>query len=98
MEIADFARITYNVLDGTPFDDYIPTLCLPAQSKLLALEGIPKEEANVREIVFDWACRTAVNGEEFLVAFRDGTAHFRIIRRFEGEIREALYPAKRPKS
>jgi hypothetical protein len=98
MEIIDFANMTYGVLADTPFEDYIPTLCLPDPEslKIHALEGIPKEEEeNMRTIVLDWAENTAKNGEEFLVAFRDGDAHFRVIRRFKGEIREALFPSKK---
>ena len=96
MEIRDFAEITQNVIDGAPFDEYIPTLCLPARNQILALEGIPTdEEQNVRQIALDWAANKAQAEEEFLVAFRDGPRHFRIIRRFQGEIREGLFPAHR---
>ena len=96
MEITDFAEITQNVIDGTPFEDYIPTLCLPTRNQIQALEGIPpEEEQNLREIALDWAVDVAEADEEFLVAFRDGPAHFRIIRRFQGKIHEALFPAKK---
>jgi len=96
MEIADFAEMTYTVLEGTPFEAYIPTLCLPEKSAVHALQGIPpEEEQNLREIALDWALKSTGENEEFLVAFRDGPAHFRIIRRFNGEIREALFPAKK---
>lgn len=97
MEISAFADITYQVLQDTPLDRYIPTLCLPEQGQILALSGIPaEEEPRVREIALDWALETAKDGEEFLVAFRDGDGYFRIIRRFEGKLREALYPGERP--
>lgn len=96
MEIPEFAEITYQVLKDTPIEVYIPTLCLPEQGMIQALQGIPaEEEANLREISLDWALKTADETEEFLVAFRDGPGHFRIIRRFEGEIREALFPARK---
>ena len=97
MEIIDFAEVTYGVLKDTPFEEYIPTLCLPdgESMKIHALEGIPEEEEdNMRSIVLDWATETARADEEFLVAYRDGVDHFRIIRRYKGEIREALFPAK----
>lgn len=74
----------------------MPTLCLPEQSKVMALEGIPKEEeSNLRQISLDWAIQCAKDEEEFLVAFREGPEHFRIIRRFQGALSEALYPAYR---
>ena len=98
MEIVEFAEITYHVLEGTRFEDYIPTLCLPGQGAIHGLQGIPaEEEDNLREISLEWAVNSSDDKEEFLVAFRDGPAHFRIIRRFNGEIREALFPAVRAK-
>ena len=97
MEIPDFAEITQNVIDGTPFEEFLPTLCLPARNQIKALQGIPaEEEKNVREIVLDWALNLAHADEEFLVAFRDGNSHFRIIRRHQGETHEALFPATKP--
>ena len=96
MEIADFAEMTYVVLQDTPIEDYIPTLCLPEKNTVHALQGIPaEEEKNLREISLDWALNATDEKEEFLVAFRDGPEHFRIIRRFNGELREALFPAKK---
>ena len=96
MEITEFAAITYKVLEDTPFEAYIPTLCLPVPGQIQALQGIPaEEEPNLREIALDWASNSAGKEDEFLVAFRDGPAHFRIIRRFKGELREALYPARK---
>jgi hypothetical protein len=94
MEIAQFSEMTQNVIEGTPFEEYIPTLCLPEQNKVMALEGIPEEEeSNLRQISLDWAVECANDEEEFLVAFRDGPEHFRIIRRFQGALSEALFPA-----
>lgn len=94
MEIAHFAEITQTVIEGIPFEAYIPTLCLPERGQILALAGIPaEEEANLRQISLDWALEFAEGGEELLVAFRDGPRHFRVIRRSQGEVREALFPA-----
>jgi hypothetical protein len=97
MEIADFAEITYQVLQDTPLESYIPTLCLPAHSQIQALRGVPpeEEEKRIREIALEWAESSASENEEFLVAFRDGAGYFRIIRRSEGMLREALYPGRR---
>ncbi len=96
MEIAAFAEITYHVLEETPLKDYIPTLCLPVRGQIQALQGIPEEEeGRVREIALDWAQTTAREEEEFLVAFRDGDEYFRIIRRSDGKLQEALYPRRK---
>lgn len=96
MKITDFADITYGVIEGTDFEDYIPSLCLPGKNKIKALQGIPKEEeSNIREIALDWAINSADEAEEFLVAFREGPAHFRIIRRSDGAFEEGLFPAQK---
>lgn len=96
MEISAFADITYQVLQDTPLEGYIPTLCLPERAQILALSGIPpEEEPRLREISLEWAESTAKDGEEFLVAFRDGDGYFRVIRRAEGKLQEALYPGKK---
>jgi hypothetical protein len=92
MEIAAFAEMTYGVLQDTPLRDFIPTLCLPEQQQVLALAGVPREkEEEVREIALAWAESKANGTEEFLIAFRDGEGYFRIIRRANGKLSEALY-------
>ena len=96
MEIQEFADVTYQVLQDTPLDQYIPTLCLPARGEIHALQGIPaQEEDRVRQHALNWAESTAREDEEYLVAFRDGDSFFRIIRRVDGSLREALYPGRK---
>jgi len=93
MEIEAFAQITYRVLRSTPFAEYQPTLCLPKRKNILSLAGIPKdEESEIRSIALDWANEKAEPDEEFLLAYREDTQHFRIIRRLNGKYEEALYP------
>jgi hypothetical protein len=97
MEIADFAEITYGLLDTTPLRDFRPVVCLVDRYHIAALEGVPKDkEDEVREIGLRWAESKAKEGEEFLLVFRDGPAHFRIIRRVDGKLHEALFPERRP--
>jgi len=97
MKIADVADMTYGVLEDIPFEDYIPTLFLPGRSAVHALEGIPADEDdNLRAVSLDWALKSADDAEEFLVAFRDGPAHFRVIHRVDGVLEEALFPSKKP--
>lgn len=92
MEIDAFAQITYRVLRSTPFEEYQPTLCLPERKNILTLSGIPKEkEDQIREISLSWANQKAKAEEEYLIAYREGAKHFRIIRRFHGKFEEALY-------
>jgi len=96
MDIAAFAEITYTVLKDTPLEDYIPTLCLPERGEIRALKGVPvEEEERVREIALEWAQSTAKPEEEFIVAYRDGDGYFRIIRRLDGKLQEALYPRRK---
>jgi hypothetical protein len=96
MEITKFAEVTYQVLQDTPLEKYIPTLCLPERGEIHALQGVPEEEEiRIREHALGWAESTAREDEEFLVAFRDGEGYFRIIRRAKGRLQEALYPGRK---
>ena len=96
MDIPAFAEITYRVMEKTPLSELLPTLCLPARRHILSLTGVPKDEADVRSVALDWAESKAEVDEEFLVAFRDGEHHFRIVRRAGGKIDDALYPERKP--
>ena len=99
MDIPAFAEVTYQVLKDTPLKSYIPTLCLPERGEIHALQGVPEgQEDAMREIALNWAESTAREGEELLVAFRDGAGYFRIIRRIEGKLQEAVYPENKPAS
>jgi len=94
MEIVEFAEVTYKVLEETPLEDHIPTAIFPGRDHIMALEGIlEEEEKRLREITLDWALKAAKGGEEVLVVFRDGPGYFRVIRRFEGKLQEALFPS-----
>jgi hypothetical protein len=96
MDITAFAEITYRVLEKTPLSEFLPTLCLPARRQILSLSGVPKDEADVRQVALDWAESKTETDEEFLVAFRDSEHHFRIVRRADGSIDDALYPERKP--
>ena len=97
MDIHSFAEVTYRVLQDTPLEKYIPTLCLPKRGEIQALQGVPsEEEERMRDIALSWAQSTARDDEEFLVAFRDGDGYFRIIRRASGGLQEALFPERKP--
>jgi hypothetical protein len=97
MDISAFAEITYGVLKTTPLAEFVPTLCLPEKRKMIALEGVPPEQENdLRSLLIDWAQSKAGPEEVFLLVFRDGDRHFRIVRRFEGQFTDALYPQRKP--
>ena len=95
MEINDFAEMTYRVLKQTPLSEFLPTLCLPERRQILALDGAPVEE-DTRQVALEWAESNSSPEEEFLVAYRDGERHFRIVRRSGGTFSDALYPEKKP--
>jgi hypothetical protein len=96
VEIPAFAEITYRVLANTPLSEFAPTVCFPERRQIQTLSGVPpEEEERMRDISLEWAASKAKGGEEFLVAFRDGNACFRIIRSYQGELHEALFPEKK---
>lgn len=96
MEIAAFAEITYRVLENTPLSEFAPTVCFPHRRQIQTLTGIPPKEADLlREISIDWAASKANPDEEFLIAFQDGDGFFRIVRKFDGKLHEALFPERK---
>jgi hypothetical protein len=93
MRLEDFAEITQRVIRKDGFDGFLPTLCLPEQKHITVLEGVPDEkQPEIRSISLEWARRKAGEQEEFLLAFREDEASFRIIRSFRGEICERVFP------
>jgi len=94
MTIDEFATITLRIIKRDGFDEYLPTLCLPAQRLVAVLEDVPDEnQKDIRRIALKWAAEKAEANEEFLLAFKVDSHHFRIIRRFHGRNEERVFDA-----
>jgi hypothetical protein len=93
MRLEDFAETTQRVIRKDGFDGFLPTLCLPERDHIAVLEGVPEEkQPHIRSISLAWARDKATDQEEFLLAFREDDASFRVIRSYRGEISERVFP------
>ena len=93
MHLEDFAEITQRVIQKDGFDGFLPTLCLPERQHITVLEGVPEDrQPEIRSVSLAWARDKATEQEEFLLAFREDEASFRVIRSYRGEISERVFP------
>ncbi|MCO5052544.1 MAG: hypothetical protein M9920_09590 [Verrucomicrobiae bacterium] len=93
MRLEDFAEITQRIIQKDGFDGFLPTLCLPERRHITVLEGVPDEkQPELRSISLAWAKDKATGEEEFLLAFREDSVSFRVIRSFRGELDERVFP------
>lgn len=93
MTIADFAGMTQRIIANDGFDGYLPTLARPVIRKIAVLEGVPAD-VDVEEAAKEWADKSVEPGEEYFLAFKISSTHFRIVHS-TGEHREqADFPAE----
>ena len=88
--VDEFAKITRRVIATDGFDDYLPTALYPSRNHVVVLEGVP-ESSDLEPIAVAWAAKGAIGNEEFLVAFKVGSAKFKIIRRYSGGQEERVF-------
>jgi hypothetical protein len=94
MQLDDFADSTKRVIRKDGFEGFLPTLYLPQQYHIMVLEGVPPEkQSEIRTIALEWARDKAADEQEFLLAFREDEASFRVIQSLNGELSEKVFPA-----
>ena len=76
----EFAKTTQNVIAKGGFDEFQPTAIYPARKQIKVLARLPTNVADTEARILWWAARPAQKGEEFLVAFKIDSRHFKIIR------------------
>jgi len=84
ISLNEFIAITQRVVARDGFDDYMPTLVLPARRHIMALEGIP-DTVDTEAVARKWAEEHA-GGGDFLLAFKIDARRFKAIERKAGEI------------
>jgi hypothetical protein len=75
----EYAKMTHYVITECGFDEFHPTACYPARSRVTTLAGFPSDLAPEAPVL-EWAGNSADPNEEFLVAFRIDPTHFTIVR------------------
>src|SRR5579859_4291882 len=92
MTLDDFATITPRVIQRDGFNGYLPTVCFPARDHIIVLEGVPEEkEPQIRDIALAWARDEAQGEEEYLLAYKEDSDHFRIVRKSSDQHEERVF-------
>jgi hypothetical protein len=90
--IDQFIAITRRLILRDGFDGYLPTLLIPGSKHVRVLEGVPGEQ-NIDAAVASWVNRTTNPGEDFIVAYKIDSSHFKVVSRVEGQTRERICDA-----
>ena len=90
--IEEFARITKKTIARDGFEGYLPTALYPDRRYVAVLEGIPAD-SDLASIAVEWAVKEAVDGEDFLVAFKVGQGKFKVVWRHSGGQEEQVFDA-----
>lgn len=93
MTIEDFIAMTRRIIAKDGFDDYLPTLVLPARRHISVLEGIPSK-VDVELAARRWAEREAKPDEDFFLAFKVDAGNFKVVVRSNGSVTERLADVK----
>lgn len=88
--VDEFAEITKRVIARDGFDDYLPTAIYPRRSHIVVLDSVPGE-ADPESIATSWAAKGALDGEEYLVAFKVSSSAFKVIRRDSSGSQEGVF-------
>ena len=88
--IDEFAKITRRVIAKDGLDEYLPTALYPARNHVVALQGVP-DGLDLELIVTEWAAKGAIEGEEYLVAFKLDSTRFKVIRHYYGGREEGVF-------
>jgi hypothetical protein len=69
MDIAEFKRITEQVIQDNGIPPYIPTLIVPSEEAVMLLRGIP-EDMSHEVAARDWVQEMGHESKEYFLAFK----------------------------
>jgi hypothetical protein len=69
MDIAEFRSITMTVIQDSGIIKYIPTLILPSEGVVMALQGIP-DDINHEDAARQWIRDSGYESMEYFLAFK----------------------------
>ncbi len=90
MTLDEFSEITYRVIANDGFEEYLPTVCYPVRREIKVLTDLPLD-AGQEKAILGWASESAGVNEEFLIAFKTDSNHFKVIRRIGPYSEEQVY-------
>jgi hypothetical protein len=82
-----FISMTQRVIAKDGFEDYLPTLVLPARRHIMALEGVPAG-VDIETASRKWADHAVRADEDYFLAFKVDADHFKVISRVGGKPEE----------
>jgi hypothetical protein len=88
--LEEFATISRRVIARDGFERFAPTACYPARRHIAVLAGL-SHTANLQNTAITWAIEKSFPDEEFLVAFKVSEFEFKIVRRHQGHLDEAVF-------
>ena len=77
MDIAEFRSITMTVIQDSGIAKYIPTLILPSEGVVMALEGIPDDMSH-EEAARQWIRDSGYESLEYFLAFKVSDEEIRL--------------------
>jgi hypothetical protein len=83
----EFAETTQRVIVVDGFASYQATAVFPDRQEIRVLTGAPPDLTEAK--IVEWAAKQAVGSEEFLVAFKVDSKHFKIVRSAGGQQTDA---------
>ncbi|MBP9671891.1 MAG: hypothetical protein KBE14_05950 [Ottowia sp.] len=83
-----FVKMTQRIIAEDGFDNYLPTLLLPATREVRVLDQVDGDGESLG--ITDWLAEQVGPDEDFLVAFKAGDAHFMVVGRLGGQACERL--------
>jgi len=69
MNITDFQRMTMRIVQDDGIAEYLPTLILPSEGVVIALEGIPND-INHEDAARKWIKDSGHESKEYFLAFK----------------------------
>ena len=69
MDIAEFQRITMTVIQDSGIPKYIPTVIIPSEGVVVAIEGIP-DDITHEEAARIWVNESGYELKEYFLAFK----------------------------
>jgi hypothetical protein len=80
MTVDEFAALPQAVIDEEGFDEFCPSVCLPARRDVRTLAGIPNGQ-NQETAALQWISDIAEHDEEVLVVFKINATQFKVVRK-----------------
>jgi hypothetical protein len=87
--LENFIDITNNVIAEDGFEEFLPTLLFPDRQEVIVLGDLPVAD-NHERFAQEWIAKVVKPKENYLVAYRVDSKHFKVIANLEEDIEERV--------